>query len=39
METEFFFLDTEVICKQGKFATTIYRKPMFSDVFSNIKSF
>ena len=42
METErhkFSFLDIEVICEQGKFSTTIYRKPTFSDVYSNFESF
>ena len=43
METErrnkFSFLDIEVICKQGKFSTTIYRKPTFSGVYSNFERF
>ena len=33
------FLDVEVIRKQGKFTTTIYRKPTFSVVYSNFESF
>ena len=43
METErqnkFSFPDIEVFCKQGKFTTTIYRKPTFSGVYSNLQSF
>ena len=43
METErqnkFSFLDVEVIHEQGKFTTTIYRKPSFSGVYSNSESF
>ena len=43
METErqnkFSFLDIEVIREQGKFSTTIYRKPTFSGVYSNFESF
>ena len=43
METErqkkFSFLDIEVIREQGKFSTTIYRKPAFSGVYSNFESF
>ena len=43
METErknkFSFLDIEVIRAQGKFTATIYRKPTFSGVYSNSKSF
>ena len=43
METEkentLSFLDVEVICEQGKFTTTIYRKPTFSGVYSNFESF
>ena len=43
METErqskFSFLDIEVICEQGKFSTTICRKPTFSGVDSNFGSF
>ena len=32
------FLDVEVIREQGKFTTTIYRKPTFSSVYSNFES-
>ena len=43
METErknkFSFFDIEVIRKQGKFSTTVYRKPTFSGVYSNFESF
>ena len=43
METErqnkISFLDNEVIREQGKFSTTIYRKPTFSGVYSNFESF
>ena len=43
METErqnnFSFLDIEVIHEQGKFPTTIYRKPTFKGVYSNSESF
>ena len=43
METErqhnFFFLDIEVIHKQGKFSIIIYRKPTFSGAYSNFESF
>ena len=43
METErqnkFSFLDIEVIRKQGKLSTTIYRKPTFSGVYSNFERF
>ena len=35
----FCFLDVEVIRKQGKFTTTIYRKPTFNDVYSNFEKF
>ena len=30
------FLDVEIIRKQGKFTTTIYRKSTFSGIYSNI---
>ena len=33
------FLNVEVIREQGKFSTTIYRKPTFSGVYSNFESF
>ena len=43
METEkqnkFSFLNIEVICKQGKFSTTIYLKPIFSSMYINFGSF
>ena len=39
METEkesiLSFLDFEIICEQGKFTTTIYRKPTFRGIYSN----
>ena len=38
-ENKLSFLDVEVICEQGKFTTTVYRKPTFSGVFSNFESF
>ena len=38
-ENKLFFLDVEVIREQGKFTTTIYRKPTFSGVYSNFESF
>ena len=31
------FLDIEIICEQGKFTTTIYRKSTFSGVYSNFR--
>ena len=33
------FLNIEVICKQGKFSTTIYLKPIFSSMYINFESF
>ena len=33
------FLDVEIMRKQGKFTTTINRKPTFSGVYSNFESF
>ena len=33
------FLDIEIIRKQSKFTTTVYRKPTFSGVYSNPESF
>ena len=33
------FLDVEVIREQGKFTTTIYRKPTFNGVYGNFESF
>ena len=38
-ENKLTFLDVEVIHKQGKFATTVHRKPTFSGVYSNFESF
>ena len=35
----FCILDVEVIRKQGKFTTTIYRKPTFNDVIVTLKTF
>ena len=34
-ENKLSFLDVEVIREQGKFTTTVYRKPTFSGVYSN----
>ena len=39
IENKLSFLDVELICELGKFTTTIYRKPTFSSVYSNFKSF
>ena len=33
------FLDVKICRKNGKFATSVYRKPTFSGVFTNYKSF
>ena len=33
------FLDDNVICEQGKFITSIYRKPTFSGVYTHFDSF
>ena len=38
-ENKLSFLDIEVIREQGKFKTTIYRKPTFSGAYSNFESF
>ena len=38
-QNNFFFLDIEVIHKQGKFSIIIYRKPTFSGAYSNFESF
>ena len=38
-ENKLSFLGVEVIREQGKFTTTIYRKPTFSSVYSNFESF
>ena len=36
-ENKLSFLDVEIIRKQGKFTTTIYRKPTFSGVYGNFE--
>ena len=33
------FLDVNVIYEQGKFTTSIYRKPTFRDVYTHFDSF
>ena len=38
-ETKLSFLYVEIIRQQGKFTTTIYRKPTFSGVCTNYESF
>ena len=38
-ENKLSFLDVEIIREQGKFTTTIYRKPTFSGVYRNFESF
>ena len=38
-ENKLSFLDVEIICKQGKFTTTVYQKPAFSVVYVNFESF
>ena len=38
-QNKFSFLNVEVIHEQGKFTSTIYRKPSFSGVYSNSESF
>ena len=38
-ENKLSFLDVEVICEQGNFTNTVYRKPTFSGVYSNFESF
>ena len=38
-ENKLFFLDVEVIREQGKFTTTVYRKPIFSGLYSNFENF
>ena len=35
-ENNLSFLDVEIIREQRKFKTTIYRKPTFSGVYSNL---
>ena len=38
-ENKLSFLDVEIVGEQGRFTTTIYRKPTFSDVYTNYESF
>ena len=38
-QNKFSFLDVEVVREQGKFTTTISRKPSLSGVYSNFESF
>ena len=38
-ENKLSFFDVEIIRKQEKFTTTIYRKPTFSGVYSNFEIF
>ena len=38
-QNKIYFLDVEVIREQGKFTTTIYRKPYFSGVLVTLKVF
>ena len=38
-ENKLSFLDVEVIREQGKFTTTVFRKPTFSGVYGNFESF
>ena len=38
-ENKLSFLDDEIIRKQGKFTTRIYRKPTFSAVYRNLEIF
>ena len=38
-ENKLSFTDVDVIREQGKFTTTIYRKPTFSGVYSDFESF
>ena len=35
----FLFLDVEICCENNKLTTSVYRKPTFSEVFTNFKSF
>ena len=37
-ESKLSFLDVEIIREQGKFTTTIYRKPTFSGIYTNHES-
>ena len=34
-----FFLDINIICEQGKFATSGYLKPTFSGLYTHFDSF
>ena len=34
-----FFLDFKITCENNKLTTSVYRKPTFSRVFTNFKSF
>ena len=38
-ENKLYFLDVEVIREQGKFTTTVYRKPTFSGVYCSFENF
>ena len=38
-ESKLSLLDVEIIREQGRYTTTIYRKPTFSDVYSNFECF
>ena len=38
-ESKLSFLDVEIIREQGRYTITIYRKPTFSDVYSNFECF
>ena len=33
------FLDIDISCSQGKFSTSVYRKPTFTGLFTNFHSF
>ena len=33
------FLDVNIICEQGKFTTSVYRKPILSGIYANFDSF
>ena len=33
------FLDVNIICVQGKFTTSVYRKPIFSRIFTHFDNF
>ena len=38
-ENKLSFFDVEIIRNQGQFTIKIYRKPTFSDLYSNFESF